>query len=201
MRISEFGWFQLAGGVILFLFGLQMVFGSGVLSSHAVAEPGHDAAVFPLALPGIASPGAITAVVLLTDNHRHSIAEQAVTALVLVVVLVVTFGLLHMADAIHRVLGSTGANVLVRVLGLVLSALATEQIVAGIEALLKTGTAQLSNEPDARPLSWPGGWPPRANSKAVAAPGLHVASSRRRPQARQPRCRVKVARQRPRACY
>src|SRR5213592_2093553 len=60
--------FQLAGGVILFLFGLQMVFGRGVLSEHAVAEPGHDVAVFPLALPAIASPGAITAVVLLTDN-------------------------------------------------------------------------------------------------------------------------------------
>src|ERR1041384_2718532 len=70
--------FQVAGGVILFLFGIQMVFGSGALSKHAVAEPGHDAAVFPLALPGIASPGAITAVVLLTDNHQHSIAEQAV---------------------------------------------------------------------------------------------------------------------------
>src|ERR1041385_2008438 len=45
--------FQLAGGVILFLFGLQMVFGKGVLSDQAIAEPGHDAAVFPLALPGI----------------------------------------------------------------------------------------------------------------------------------------------------
>src|SRR5690242_725955 len=68
--------FQLAGGVILFLFGLQMVFGSGVLSEHAAAEAGHDLSVFPLALPAIASPGAITAVVLLTDNHRHSISEQ-----------------------------------------------------------------------------------------------------------------------------
>ena len=132
--------FQIAGGVILFLFGLQMVFGSGVLSKHAIAEPGHDAAVFPLALPGIASPGAITAVVLLTENHRHSIAEQAVTALVLLVVLFITLGLLYAADAVHRLLGSTGANVLIRVLGLVLAALATEQIVGGIEALLQTPT-------------------------------------------------------------
>jgi multiple antibiotic resistance protein len=132
--------FQVAGGVILFLFGLQMVFGSGVLSKDAVAEPGHDVAVFPLALPGIASPGAITAVVLLTDNHRHSIAEQAVTALVLLLVLGITLGLLYAADAVHGMLGSTGANVLIRVLGLILAALATEQIVAGIEALLRTTT-------------------------------------------------------------
>ena len=132
--------FQVAGGVILFLFGLQMVFGSGVLSKNAAAEPGHDAAVFPLALPGIASPGAITAVVLLTDNHRHSIAEQAVTALILLVILAITLGLLYAAAAVHRVLGSTGTNVLIRVLGLVLAALATEQIVAGIETLLKSPT-------------------------------------------------------------
>jgi multiple antibiotic resistance protein len=92
--------------------------------------------VFPLALPGVASPGAIAAVVLLTDNHRHSIAEQVVTALVLVIVLAITMGLLYAANVIHGVLGSTGANVLIRLLGLVLAALATEQIVAGIEALL-----------------------------------------------------------------
>lgn len=131
--------FQVAGGIILFLFGLQMVFGSGVLKTGDT-EPGHDVAVFPLALPGIASPGAITAVVLLTDNHRHSIAEQVVTALVLLFVLGITLGLLYAANAIHGMLGSTGANVLIRVLGLVLAALATEQIVAGIEALLRTPT-------------------------------------------------------------
>ncbi len=128
--------FQLAGGVILFLFGLQMVFGTGV-AAHAAAEPGHDVAVFPLALPAIASPGAITAVVLLTDNNRYSFAQQGMTALVLCVVLALTLGLLYAADLVHRLLGSTGANVMIRVLGLVLSALATEQIVGGIEALLK----------------------------------------------------------------
>ncbi len=129
--------FQLAGGIILFLFGLQMVFGQGIASEGTAAEPGHDVAVFPLALPGIASPGAITAVVLLTDNHRHSIAEQIVTASVLLVVLAATLGLLYVADAIHKVLGSTGSSVLIRVLGLMLAALATEQVVAGIEALLR----------------------------------------------------------------
>jgi multiple antibiotic resistance protein len=132
--------FQLAGGVILFLFGLQMVFGKGILAEHAVAEAGRDFAVFPLALPGIASPGAITAVVLLTDNHRHSISEQVVTTLVLLLVLAITLALLYAANMIHGVLGDTGANVLIRVLGLVLAALATEQIVAGIETLLKTTT-------------------------------------------------------------
>jgi multiple antibiotic resistance protein len=128
--------FQLAGGVILFLFAIQMVFGSGVLATHAASEPGRDIAVFPLAMPGIANPGAITAVVLLTDNHRHSIQEQVVTAIVLVVVLLLTLALLYSANAIHAKLGDTGANVMIRVLGLVLAALAAEQIVAGVESLL-----------------------------------------------------------------
>jgi multiple antibiotic resistance protein len=129
--------FQLAGGIILFLFGLQMVFGTGVASEGAAAEPGHDIAVFPLAMPAIANPGAIMAVVLLTDNHRQSIAEQGLTALVLLVVLALTLLALLASNRIHRLLGATGANVLIRVMGLLLAALATEQVVAGVEALMR----------------------------------------------------------------
>lgn len=127
--------FQVAGGVILFLFGLQMVFGTGVVAERAHAEPGHDVAVFPLALPGIASPGAIMAVVLLTDNHRHSIGEQAMTAGVLVAVLSITIAALLLSRRINKILGSTGANVLIRVMGLLLAALATEQIAIGVDSL------------------------------------------------------------------
>ena len=128
--------FQVAGGIILFLFGLQMVFGTGVMKEVAHAEPGHDVAVFPLALPGIASPGAIMAVVLLTDNNRQSTAQQLLTAAVLVFILVLTLVALRLSQQIHKLLGSTGANVLIRVLGLVLAALATEQIATGIDKLL-----------------------------------------------------------------
>ena len=91
--------------MILFLFGVQMVFGN-VLSENTVAEPGRDVAVFA----GDArhrESGAIAAVVLLTDNHRHSIAEQAVTAAVLIVVLAITIGLLYAANVVHKILGST----------------------------------------------------------------------------------------------
>lgn len=128
--------FQVAGGVILFLFGLQMVFGTGVVAEKAHAEPGHDIAVFPLALPGIANPGAIMAVVLLTDNHRQSIAQQAITAGVLIVVLLLTLAALLLSRWINQLLGSTGANVLIRVMGLILAALATEQIAIGVDSLM-----------------------------------------------------------------
>ena len=128
--------FQVAGGIILFLFGLQMVFGTGVMKDAAHPEPGHDIAVFPLALPGIANPGAIMAVVLLTDNNRQAVWQQAVTAGVLILVLLLTLVALLTSQRIHRLLGSTGANVMIRVLGLILAALATEQIAIGLHSLL-----------------------------------------------------------------
>jgi len=63
---------KVAGGIILFLFGLRMLFGSASreIDSH---EKGHDLAVFPLAVPAIAGPGAIMAVILLTDNDVSSV--------------------------------------------------------------------------------------------------------------------------------
>jgi multiple antibiotic resistance protein len=128
--------FQVAGGIILFLFGLQMVFGTGVMAERAVAEPGHDVAVFPLALPGIANPGAIMAVVLLTDNHRHSIAQQSLTAVIVVVVLALTLLALLVSRHLNKMLGSTGMNVLIRVMGLLLAALATEQVATGLHGIL-----------------------------------------------------------------
>ena len=97
--------------------------------------------MFPLALPAIASPGAIMAVVLLTDNHRQSIAQQALTAGVLVVILIITLVALLLSRRINRLLGSTGANVLIRVMGLVLAALATEQVAIDVDDLLRYGAA------------------------------------------------------------
>ena len=82
------GSFQVAGGIVLFLFALTMIFGEAKPAQEIVeAERDHlSGAVFPLAMPSIASPGAMLAVVILTDNHRNSIAEQAVTAALLLAV-------------------------------------------------------------------------------------------------------------------
>ena len=129
--------FQLAGGVILFLLGLQMVFGTGVATQRDEREPGRDPTIFPLALPAIAGPGSIMAIVLLTDNHRQSLLEQAVTGVMLVVVLLITLLVLLFATPIHRVLGHSGVNLLSRVMGLILAALAAEQIVAGLELVIQ----------------------------------------------------------------
>jgi len=116
---------KVAGGIILFLFGLQMLFGR-VDAEPKAPEPGRDLAVFPLAVPSIAGPGAMMAVILLTDNDVYTVAEQAQTGVVLLVVLLLTYILLLFSDAILRIIGRQGAAILVRVMGIILCSLAVE---------------------------------------------------------------------------
>ncbi len=123
---------QVAGGVILFLFGLQMVFGNGFTSNQTTEEPGHDIAVFPLAVPSIATPGAILAVILLTDNHLYSIPIQATTAAILLGVLAVTLVCMLAATPILKVIGMNGASIMVRVMGMILAALSTEFVMEAL---------------------------------------------------------------------
>ncbi len=131
--------FQLAGGIIFFLFGVQMVFGTGAASAGFKSEPGHDVAAFPLAVPSIASPGSILAAVILTDNREFSFGEQAITAFLLIAVLGLTLLLLLQANRIYAWIGDAGSVLMVRVLGLVLAALAVEMILgAGIELWRET---------------------------------------------------------------
>lgn len=123
---------QIAGGVLLFLFGVRMVLGNLDVEARAEPEPGHDAAVFPLAIPSIASPGALIAVILLTDNYRYSPGQQAATGVVLVAILALTYLMLRAATPLLRVLGSSGARILIRVLGMILAALAVEMTLSGL---------------------------------------------------------------------
>src|SRR5438046_3991927 len=98
---------KVAGGIILFLFGLQMLFGK-MEAKAGSPEAGRDLAVFPLAVPSIAGPGAMMAVILLTDNDVYTVPEQVETGVVLLVVLFLTYVLLLFSDAILRVIGSAG---------------------------------------------------------------------------------------------
>lgn len=127
--------FEIAGGIILFLFGIQMVFGTGIAHT-STPEPGHDVAIFPLGIPSIAGPGAMMAVVVLTDNDQFSVPDQIETAAVLLAVLAVTLVMLLQATRIHRLIGDTGAAVLVRVLGVILASLAVEEILESIPHVL-----------------------------------------------------------------
>ncbi len=120
---------QVAGGIILFIFGLQMIFGS---DSTFAPEPGHDIAVFPLAVPSIANPGSILAVIILTDNDIHTVSIQLGTALVLAAILAVAYVLMLLAGPIVKVIGKNGASILVRVMGMILAALSVQLVLEGL---------------------------------------------------------------------
>lgn len=116
--------FQFAGSLILFLFGIQMIFGSQ--PNRMQAEPDHDIAVFPLAIPATATPGAILAVILLTDNHVYPISIQIGTALITLAIMAVTFLLLYFSSRIIAIIGMSGASILTKIMGMLLAALSVE---------------------------------------------------------------------------
>jgi multiple antibiotic resistance protein len=117
---------KLAGGIILFLFALKMLFGS--MESEGALEEGRDIAVFPLAVPSIAGPGTIMAVIVQTDNDVYTVSQQAATAGVMLLVLVLTYVLFLMSDAILKVIGRQGASILVRIMGILLASLSVELV-------------------------------------------------------------------------
>ena len=121
---------KVAGGIILFLFALKMLFGG--LDKPGSPEAGRDLAVFPLAVPSIAGPGAIMAVIVLTDNDVYTVPEQAETGVVLLLVLLITYIFLRFSDFILRVIGQQGAAVLVRVMGIILASLAVEIVLTAL---------------------------------------------------------------------
>lgn len=125
--------FRTAGGILLLIVGLQMVLQeSGSHTASTDPASSIDLAVFPLATPLIAGPGGIMSVVLLTDNMKFGLVDQALTALALLTVLLITYIALLSANWIQKRLGRTGVNVITRILGLLLAALAMETILAGI---------------------------------------------------------------------
>jgi multiple antibiotic resistance protein len=128
--------FQIAGGLILFKLGLSMIF-AGHTAHGAGPDQGGNVAIFPLAMPFIAGPGAILAVVVLTDNDRFSVLEQTRTAIVLLVVLLAQWILLMAANPIRRRLGMNPIGVLSRVMGMILAALSVETVIGGIKDTLR----------------------------------------------------------------
>ena len=126
--------FQIAGGVVLFLFALSMIFGESKPEEELRVDSAADAAVFPLAIPSIASPGAMLAAVMLTDKDRFDLWEQLFTTSILLLVLGITWVLMLWATRIHRLIGNSGASVLSRIMGLILSSAAVASMLAGIDA-------------------------------------------------------------------
>lgn len=137
MGIS-FSSFRIAGGIILFIVGLQMVFQNhGDDLRHAHEETGgRDLAVFPVALPYIAGPGAMLATMVQTQGLLESPMMFASKIGALLLVMILTMLTLISSVRLIKILGNTGSEVIGRVMGILLAALAAESVVRGVmEAL------------------------------------------------------------------
>jgi multiple antibiotic resistance protein len=133
--------FQTSGGIILFLFALNMIFGNSKPEEEMQLikdeEDEEETAIFPLAIPSIASPGAILAVVLLADNTRHDMSNQLMTGLVVSIILLINYYLMILSSRIHRRIGNSGAIVISKVMGLILASMAANNILMGIKEFFK----------------------------------------------------------------
>ena len=124
--------FQISGGILLFVIALDMIRGQ----THGRAWPETRAAsalaVYPLAIPKIAGPGAMLTVVLVTDDDRLNLAGQLTTVGVLVLVLVVGLLILLAAGPISRLIGTAGVSVISRVMGMLLAAMAVALVLGAV---------------------------------------------------------------------
>lgn len=129
--------FRIAGGLLLFVLATDMVLAlhSGIRTTtepeQEEAARSRDVAVFPLAIPLLAGPGALTSIMLLIGDATSLEAQIRVLASLIVVMTLALIALLAAAQ-VGRLLGVTGANVVTRVLGVVLAALATQFVIDGV---------------------------------------------------------------------
>jgi multiple antibiotic resistance protein len=133
--------FRIAGGLLLFTIAFEMLFGvrmrrEGEAAEQALEEHVRNVAAFPLAIPLLAGPGAITATVLLAGRADGNLILLGVLLAVVALVAVACFVAFIFAGQISRLLGMTGNIVLSRLLGVLLAALAVQFVVDGIRALL-----------------------------------------------------------------
>jgi multiple antibiotic resistance protein len=133
--------FRIAGGLLLFSIASEMVLGVRIVRQSKAAEQAleehvRNIAAFPLAVPLMAGPGAITATVLLAGRTEGHLQALAMLIGVIGVVVAICYAVFRAAGRIAKLLGVTGNVVLSRLLGVLLAALAVQYVIDGIRAVL-----------------------------------------------------------------
>ena len=137
--------FRIAGGLLLLLLAIDMVMArhSGLRDTapgeHEESTQRTDVSVFPLAIPLIAGPGALTSIVLLMGRANGDLPQQAAVLAVMFLVLAITLVCLLATAQLMRLLGQTGINVVTRVFGIITAALAVQFILDGVSAVWPAG--------------------------------------------------------------
>lgn len=131
--------FQIAGGILLFVVAFDMIYGLPHRNQQTAEEQAEgtekdDIAVFPLAIPLLAGPGAIASVLILSNRAAGWVS---MTSLVVAISLVMALSLLVLliSSQVQRLLGQIGINTLSRLMGIVLAALAVQFVVSAIQTL------------------------------------------------------------------
>ena len=129
--------FTIAGGVLLFLIAIDMLFARPTGAKRTEAEEREAAqnenpAVFPLAIPMIAGPGTIATVLLLVNLSRGDRLDLLVVALAYATALFVTWLCMRGSTILLKVIGTTGIHVVSRLLGIILAALAVQFVINGL---------------------------------------------------------------------
>ncbi|WLP55030.1 MarC family protein [Agrobacterium fabrum] len=133
------GAFRIAGGLLLFWISFEMIFEKRQERKEKTSEIAitkdhlHNLAVFPLALPLIAGPGAISATVLLAGPMKTTV-EMVVLILILAFAMALVYAALIVSERMDRFLGNTGRAILTRLLGVLLAALSVQFVVDGIKS-------------------------------------------------------------------
>lgn len=133
--------FRIAGGLLLFSIASEMVFGVRIerqsqQAEQAIEEHVRNIAAFPLAIPLMAGPGAITATVLLAGRSGGDQLRLAILLAVIAAVLALCFAVFALATPIARLMGTTASTVLSRLLGVLLAALAVQYVIDGARVAL-----------------------------------------------------------------
>ena len=133
--------FRIAGGIMLFIVALQMIFVEEQKEKAAeeiTENPyANDVAVFPLAVPLIAGPGSIASIILLMSERHGQWGRQLYVIFALALVSVITYVLFRLSNYFARVLGKTINTVISKLLGIILGAMASQFVIDGVSSLLK----------------------------------------------------------------
>ncbi len=132
--------FQVAGGFLLFRIAVDMVFAQWQRETEeerVESQQRQDISVFPLAIPLIAGPGTLVSTLILTSEAQDYPLGMEIVLGNIVVVLLISYVLLRLAVMLAKILGQTGINVITRILGILVAALAVQYIAEGSGALLE----------------------------------------------------------------
>lgn len=127
--------FRIAGGILLFLTALDMLFERRTQRRRGQASRANDPSVFPLATPLISGPGAIASMILLTGQAGGEWSGILAIHLVMIAVITVVLMFFLAAGLLERLLGETGINVVTRLLGMLLAALSVQFVIDGLRSV------------------------------------------------------------------